>query len=213
MDPESEPRSTPPEDKTSVATASTQEAVLPEGWSTAVSPIDGRKYYWNQSTGATSWTHPSTGGAAAAPAPVSSPIITALSLGEFSGIMAARSAAIDKDVETGKTDYAAMDDKGDFHEYDPNQAVINSHRCYSIIAFLLFFPLGMIALCKSCSVVSKYHQGRYKTAHDHSQQTLLFSRISCIIGVCLWSYIGYCLWAGPGPGVIEIPAEWWPEWK
>lgn len=31
---------------------------LPDGWSTAVSPEDGRVYYWEKGTGRTSWVHP-----------------------------------------------------------------------------------------------------------------------------------------------------------
>lgn len=221
MDPESTTRPSPPADTSNVAPdPSTEADDLPEGWSTAVSPIDGRVYYWNSSTGATSWTHPNLAGSIEVPPPPTANIVTAPSIGDYSGIIAARSSVDyekDKDIEVGsstltsKTDYAAMTDKGDFHDYDPNQECINSHRWYSVIAFILFFPLGMIALCRSCSTVSKYKQGRYATAHDHSQQTLLFSRISCIVGICLWSYIAYCIYAGPGPGVIEIPANWWPQ--
>eukprot|EP00536_Pseudo-nitzschia_multiseries_P003615 jgi/Psemu1/302055/fgenesh1_kg.56_\ len=219
MDPESSTRPSPPADTSKVTVPSTDAAALPEGWSTAVSPIDGRVYYWNASTGATSWTHPSVTSSAPAPSPAAVDIDTAPTLGDYSGIIATRTVSVDMDLEVGsstltsKTDYAAMTDtdKPDFHEYDPNQAVINSHRLYSILALILFFPLGMIALCRSFSTVSKYRQGRYATAHDHSQQTLLFSRISCIIGVIMWSYVAYCFYAGPGPYVLEIPDNWWPR--
>mmetsp|Transcript_25026 Transcript_25026/g.54874 ORF Transcript_25026/g.54874 Transcript_25026/m.54874 type:complete len:223 (+) Transcript_25026:95-763(+) len=220
MDPDSPTRPSPPADTSNVTAVHAGD--LPEGWSTAVSPIDGRVYYWNSSTGATSWTHPNVTGSTPIPAPPTNNGIDMVpSMGDFSGIIAARSTSVDdeceKDIEVGsstltsKTEYAAMTDKGDFHDYDPNQATIRTHRWYSILAFILFFPLGMIALCRSCSTVSKYKQGRFETAHDHSQQTLLFSRISCIIGVFFWSYIAYCFFAGPGPYVLEIPAEWWPR--
>lgn len=33
---------------------------LPDGWTTAVSPEDGRVYYWETHTGRTSWVHPNT---------------------------------------------------------------------------------------------------------------------------------------------------------
>jgi len=188
----------------------TQSDDLPEGWSTAVSPIDGRVYYWNSTTGETSWKHPNAPGATAVPPPPTPDVIEAVpSIGDYSGIIAARST---RDLEEGSphTNYSAMTEKGAFRDYDPNQAVINSYRCLSFFAFILFPPLGIIALCRSCCTRSKYHQGRYETAHEYSQQTLMFSRISIIMGVGLWGYLIYCYFAGPGPYVFEIPMEWWP---
>eukprot|EP00537_Pseudo-nitzschia_pungens_P011743 CAMPEP_0172392322 /NCGR_PEP_ID=MMETSP1061-20121228/8491_1 /TAXON_ID=37318 /ORGANISM="Pseudo-nitzschia pungens, Strain cf. pungens" /LENGTH=228 /DNA_ID=CAMNT_0013123145 /DNA_START=92 /DNA_END=778 /DNA_ORIENTATION=+ len=228
MEPEPSPRPSPPADIPNVPSITTTSSAvdLPAGWSTAVSPIDGRVYYWNASSGATSWSHPnmtSPPRVAATPsvaAQPTTPIEMAPSLGDYSGIIAARSSMDkEKDIEVGsstltsKTEYAAMTDKGDFHDYDPKQAVINSHRLLSILALILFFPLGMIAFCRSLSTVTKYRQGRFATAHDHSQQTLLFSRISIIIGVLMWSYVAYCFFAGPGPYVLEVPDNWWPRWE
>jgi len=195
----------PPETETNVSATS---IALPDGWETAASPVDGRIYYYNASTGGTSWTHPSFPGAIiSVPAPSVPPpapnnlIQHTASVGDESGIMANRSE-IDLDLE-------ASDGYTKMTEYNPKRP-INSHRCYSIVALILFFPLGIFAFCKSLSTVSKWKQERYETAHDCSQQTLLFSRISCIIGIGFWSYFAYCFYAGPGPYVL-IPVEWWPD--
>lgn len=193
---------------------------LPEGWENAVSPVDGRNYYYNSKTGATSWTHPAIDGVT--PAPSKDEIENVPSIGDYSGIMATRTVedygaslsnkstltksadAAEKDIEEGGA-YTKMT------EYDP-KAPINAHRCYSIVAMILFFPLGVIAFCKSLTTVSRYHQERYEAAHNSSQAALLFSRISCIIGVIFWSYFAYCYFAGPAaPFVVDIPDDWWPE--
>lgn len=213
MDPPTQPLT----EETNVVSAPSTED-LPSGWETAVSPIDGRVYYWNSSTGATSWTHPNFPQSTSIPPPPPTNLETAPSMGDFSGIIAARSTSdYDRDIEVGsstissKADFHAMSDKGDFGEYDPDQP-INCHRFYSIVAMILFFPLGVVAFCRSINTVSKWKQGRYETAHDCSQQTLLFSRISCIMGVGFWSYFLYCYFSGPGPFVMEFPAEWWPQY-
>jgi hypothetical protein len=196
----------------------TTDPTLPEGWEVAVSPVDGRTYYFNKESGATSWTHPSEAGATTEPAPApTTPIETIPSLGDESGIMANRSGA-DDEVKATSTITTQEDDKDieagiytKMSDYDPTKP-INSFRCYSFMALILFFPLGAIALCKSFVCVSRWKQARYEQSHDAGQQALLFSRISFIIGVPLWAYGLYCYFAGPGaPYVIDVPAEWWPD--
>ena len=194
--------------------AVTETAPLPDGWVTAVSPVDGRAYFYNASTDATTWTHPSAPGADIVDTPLVEGIQIVPSLGDYSGIIANRStmdfgesrnkSTEDNDIEQGGV-YTKMT------EYDPKQP-INCHRCYSIFALILFFPLGMIAFCKSLSTVSNWKQERYEKAHNCSQAVLLFSRISCIIGIGFWSYFAYCLFAGPGKYVMEVPPEWIPDW-
>mmetsp|Transcript_8527 Transcript_8527/g.17779 ORF Transcript_8527/g.17779 Transcript_8527/m.17779 type:complete len:205 (-) Transcript_8527:231-845(-) len=182
-----------------------EDLPLPEGWTTAISPVDGRNYFFNESTGATSWKHPSLPGKTAFDTPPAYDINTIPSLGDDSGIMANRSTVVgdDEDIEGG---YTKMSD------YGPNNTIY-SHRVYSVIALILFFPLGVIAVCRSMTVVSRYIQGQYEQAHAASKQTLAFARISCIIGVISWSYFAYCYFNGPGPYVLDFPPEWWPDFK
>lgn len=209
MEPETTPPTTEP-----IAEPTPEPKPLPEGWEEAVSPVDGRVYYYNAASGATSWTYPSNS------EPVEDEVQTAPSyvptivpsIGDFSGILANRSTmtvsaskSMDppaaNDVETGI--YTKMTD------YDPAQP-INTHRCYSVLALILFFPLGVFALFSSFSTVTKWHAGQYEKAHDCSQRTVLLSRISCIIGVLFWGYFTYCYLAEPGPYNF-IPREWYPE--
>lgn len=196
---------------------------LPAGWETAVSPVDGRVYYYNSSTGATSWMHPNvSAGNTSVPPPQTGGINSAPSLGEYSGILANRSSFMVEEkksveVKKPKESPAEVDNLEaglytKMTDYDPTQP-INSHRCYAIVAMILFFPLGVVALTRSLATVSKYRNQRYEAAHDCSHAALLFSRIACITGITFWSYFFYCYFAGPGApfAFIEIPAEWVPE--
>jgi len=200
----------PPSDsdsKRGVSIGNTQGANLPPNWSTAVSQEDGRVYYWNSATGATSWIHPNFFKSPVPSPPAKTDINASMtsvpSMGDASGIIEARSSTI-----SVVGDFHAMADKeqqGDFHDYDPTQP-INSHRLYSIAAFILFFPLGIFALVQSCRVVSNWKQQKYEKAHDKSQQALLYSRISCAIGICFWVY--YLFFSGPGPFVLDLHWPW-----
>jgi len=211
----------PPSDdadsKKGVSIGNTQGANLPSNWSTAVSQQDGRVYYWNSATGATSWIHPNffkspvpcppTGAAAFERSQTIAPVMS-----DSSGIMESRSITRTVSVGCdsnggsggGGDDFHAMIDK-DFPAYDPAKP-INSHRVYSICAFLLFFPLGIFALIQSCQVVSKWKEQKYEQAHDKSHQALLYSRISCSIGICFWVYL--CFFTGPGPFHIDVHWPW-----
>merc|ERR1719464_1144139 len=219
-DPESPSLSPPPSDsKKGPFTGNMLGANLPPNWSAAVSKEDGRAYYWNTVTGDTSWTHPNyLSGPLPPPSdreltssssisetqspPSSTPqtVTQSPSMGDASGIVATRSGTAG--------DFHAMVDKGDFHDYDPTQP-IDSHRFYSIFAFIMFFPLGIFALYQSFNVVSKWKQQKYEEAHDKSQQALLYSRISCAIGISFWIY--YLFFSGPGPFAFEFhwPAFAW----
>jgi len=153
MEPEATPTPSTDEPPAAPAAAETSEP-LPDGWETAVSPVDGRAYFYNPTTGATSWTHPSL----PATNPESTPDIQDVpSVGDFSGIIANRTVEDygDKtaDVESGM--YMKMTD------YDPKQP-IHTHRWYAVLATILFLPLGAIALCKSFSCAKKWKQELYE---------------------------------------------------
>ena len=219
-----EPEATPPQTQTGAPP-------LPAGWEEAVSPVDGRVYFYNASTGATSWTHPSVSGEnnvvppppKEVPSPPKEDIENVPSVGDYSGILANRSTMVDdqpvlqnKSTLTTSVAPAAADidvvEEGLYtklSDYDPAQP-IDSHRCYSVIAMILFFPLGVFAFCSSLSTVTKWHQGEYEKAHDRSQRALVFSRISVGIGAAFWAYFFYCYFAGPGPYNF-IPPEWYPD--
>ena len=59
---------------TAAAPSDSTYTTLPPGWAAAVSPRDGRMYYYEKSTGKTSWTHPSVAKPAPAPYPAPAPV-------------------------------------------------------------------------------------------------------------------------------------------
>lgn len=210
----------PPSDSTKngIAIGNKLGANLPPNWSTAVSQDDGRVYYYNVETGDTTWTHPNYFSSPVPPPPSDngddtergiagspSAVTKAPSMGDASGILNARSR--DTVSNTGGSDFHPMVDKGDYgmNDYNPNEP-IDSHRFYAIVAFLLFFPLGIFAVCQSCNTVSKWKQQKYAEAHDKSQQVLLFSRISCVLGIAFWVY--FLFFSRPGPFVLDFHWQW-----
>jgi hypothetical protein len=160
-------------------------ASLPPGWATAVAQ-DGRIYYWEQSTGATSWTHP------LAPQPPPPPVdhMIAPSMSSRSGIMATRSMKSQPSMNEFDTPFNASRRP-------------DSHQCYAVISIILFFPLGLCALIQSFNVDEAWDNARYGDAVNHSRQALLYSRISCAIGAIFWIY--WIFFSGPGGFVFEWP--------
>lgn len=151
---------------------------LPEGWSAAVAP-DGRIYYFEQSTGTSSWTHP------LAPKPPPPPMDHVISptMSSKSGILAARS----------------MKSQPSMTEHDnPFNASRHpdSHQCYAVIAVILFFPIGLCALIQSFNVDQAWGESRFGDAVNHSRQALLYARFSCALGAIFWIY--WIFFSGPG---------------
>jgi WW domain/Interferon-induced transmembrane protein len=164
---------------------STHLASLPPGWSTAMAQ-DGRIYYWDQSTGTTSWTHPLA--QKPPPPPVDQHISPSMS--SKSGILAARS----------------MKSQPSMNEFDtPINASRrpDSHQCYAVVAVILFFPLGLCALIQSFSVDQAWDHAHYGDAVNHSRQALLYARISCAMGAIFWIY--WIFFSGPGGFVFDWP--------
>lgn len=187
---------------------------LPPNWAAAVSQSDGRVYYYNTQTKETSWMHPNYFKSPIPPPSGNAPDIvtsqTSVSMGDASGIMKARSdndgihvfhAMVDKS-DSGKADSGIFPSS----TYNPNEP-INSYRCYSIVAFILFFPLGIFAMYQSFSCVSQWKQQKFALAQHKSQEALLLSRISCALGFFFWVY--YLFFSGPGPFALDFqwPAE------
>lgn len=168
---------------------------LPPGWAAAVSPHDGRMYYWEKATGKTSWTHPS---AAATHQPY---------LAMAPGAKHTPSASITKENQLVATNLS-MDSGASgiiasrsMRSVDPlkNNGFPVTHQCYAIVATLLFFPLGLFALIYSFKVESAWDAGRTIDSLRYSRRALLFSRVSITLGVVFWMWFIFC--RGPG-GII-----------
>lgn len=176
------------------------DSSLPPGWASAVSPQDGRMYFWEKSTGKTTWTHPSVLSTqppylAMAPAPTSArqPMIhqsaaanvtSTLSLDSAnSGIIASRSMkSYDQDTKISQRP--------------------RTYQCYAILATLLFFPLGLFALIYSFKVESAWTSHRNVDCIRYSRRALLFSRISIAVGVVFWIF--FIFFREPGGFVFDF---------
>ncbi|KAM7449731.1 hypothetical protein ABFA07_002399 [Porites harrisoni] len=82
----------------------------------------------------------------------------------------------------------------------PNETVIvsppperpPSHLCLSIFSCLCcFWPLGLAALCVSCSVDSSYNAGDYQRALSRSNTAKWLNIVSIICGVILIAVIAF----------------------
>jgi hypothetical protein len=176
----------PPPPATSVGAAGTTHlASLPPGWATAVAQ-DGRIYYWEQSTGKTTWTHPSI--QPPPPPPVEHMISPSMS--SRSGIMATRSLKSHPSMNEYDTPFNASRRP-------------DSHQCFAIVSIILFFPIGLCALLQSLRVDDAWDAARYGDAVNHSRQALLYGRLSCALGAIFWIY--WIFFSGPGEFHFEWP--------
>lgn len=162
-------------------------ATLPPGWSTAISAQDGRIYYYEASTGRSSWAHP-----LAAP---TSTMTTASGLDyiPFEQNPPPRRwnwfsrRPQNYSYETELNHYSNTDINHD----TPRNATRrpDNHQCYAMAALVLCFPIGLCALYQSYMVDKSWSQGYYGDAVNHSRQASQYACSGCAIGVCLWIYI------------------------
>ncbi|KAG7356634.1 interferon-induced transmembrane protein [Nitzschia inconspicua] len=182
-------RQIPPPPPSEIAYAS-----LPPGWAAAISPQDGRMYYWEKATGKTSWTHPS------AP-PIPRPYVAMTS-----GVESVR-PSLNSQPATNVTSTISMDSGASGIIASRSMGASGSdgllkngqrpitHQCYAIVATLLFFPLGLFALIYSFKVESAWSKGHTGDSIRYSRRALLFSRISTAVGVIFWTF--FIFFRGP----------------
>lgn len=179
---------------------------LPPGWVTAVSPTDGRIYYWEQATGRTSWTHPLAMNSSKSMDNQSPPPDNRYPTpGERSNnswnspwrgfSWERRNRGIGME-DSGMTRTEYLDTPFNASRRPEN------HQCYAVTALILCFPLGVCACIHSFSVDRAWRQGRYGDAVNHSRQATSYACFGCFVGACFWIY--WIIW---GERRIE-----WPKW-
>eukprot|EP00429_Kryptoperidinium_foliaceum_P049536 CAMPEP_0176121394 /NCGR_PEP_ID=MMETSP0120_2-20121206/61101_1 /TAXON_ID=160619 /ORGANISM="Kryptoperidinium foliaceum, Strain CCMP 1326" /LENGTH=156 /DNA_ID=CAMNT_0017455935 /DNA_START=90 /DNA_END=557 /DNA_ORIENTATION=- len=118
------------------ADGSSQWSQLPPGWSTAISPHDGRIYYWEQATCRTSWTHPlasSQGPAREVPPPGP--------LGRFGKFFG------------GSRNMTMPLNPNDIYDTPRNaRSRPDNHQCHAVAALVLCPPVGVFAVFQSIMV-------------------------------------------------------------
>jgi hypothetical protein len=167
-------------------------SALPLGWDTAVSPDDGRLYYWEKETGRTSWIHPhamdkSQRGLHSS-SPSSPPIVqyprTSRSFwnGGVRNFWNRGQGAQQQPVSQDMTRTEFLDTPWNASRRPEN------HQCYSVTALILFFPFGVCALIHSFGVDRAWEAGRYGDAVNHSRQAQNYACFGTGLGFCFWVY-------------------------
>jgi hypothetical protein len=150
---------------------------LPPGWASAYSAPDGRIYYWEKSTGKTSWTHPMM--ITITPPPIAQKV-------EFVPTMARTSqSGSTRDVWNASSNNGAAA----YHHHDtPLNASRrpDNHQCYAAAALILCFPVGFCAVYQSCMVDRSWSRGNYGDAVNHSRQASQYACFGNALGVSFW---------------------------
>lgn len=168
-------------------TSSNPYSSLPPGWSTAVD-ASGRVYFWESSTGKTSWTHPW------ATPPQKPPAFMTTGFGSLFG-----NPLQSKSTATG---IGGSTTKDDLHNNRNNEAFLPHHQenplyaskrpdsseCNSVLAFLFCPPIGLLAIYHSFSVNSAWNDGRYGDAVHHARQAPKYGTLAIVVGGVFWIY-------------------------
>jgi hypothetical protein len=190
----------PPPTSTTTTTAPSQQQHdnnnhgLPAGWEVAVSPNDGRLYYYERLTGRTTWVHPQFLGGAN---------------NQHSNISVMTPLPPPQHVTTRSNDNVVhhhtttvLDNKQQRLLLDtPANAFRRpeSHQCRSVVSLLLFPPLGLCAVMHSLLVDHCWKKGRYGDAVNHSRQAKAYAKFSNLVGILLWLW--YALFYREGPRI------------
>jgi hypothetical protein len=173
---------------------------LPPGWA-ATTSHDGRTYYWEMATGKTSWTLPSAPmtyqpNVAMAPAHAVAPTPP------FMPSQQPVNVTSTKFMDRGRSGIIASRSMKDSDNYDHAMDAASgysqrptTHKCYAIVATILFFPLGLFALIYSLKVESAWDASRIFDSFRYSRRALLFSRAAITFGAVFW--IWFLFFRGP----------------
>jgi len=152
---------------------------LPPGWKIGYRDFDGRMYYWNMSTGQSSWSHP------LAPAPGDE------SGGRGSGnrLRPQSATPLFPLNPLSAPDQADIDRRMRNLETPTNASKRpDSHNCCALVSCIVFPPLGIFALIHSLLTYRSWDSGRYGDAHDHSRQAYTFAWWSIAIFIAFLIY-------------------------
>ena len=140
---------------------------LPPGWKVAYRESDGRMYYWELSSGKTSWAHP----------------------------YASMNGSSDRNPSFLPLNFGGLVSSADRADIDARSKIMespataskrpDSHQCCALFSCILFPPLGIFALVHSCLTYRTWSQGRYGDAHDHSKQAYDFATWGIIVFVLI----------------------------
>ncbi len=152
-------------------TGNNNEWALPHGWKVAHRDTDGRLYYWNMTTGQSSWSHP----------------LAATTPSNYHG---SRSSTLFPNTNPlSAADQADLERRQRLMETPQNaHRRPDSHNCCAVFSCLVFPPLGIFALIHSMMTYRSWSNGRYGDSHDHSRQAYNFAWWAIAIFVAFLIY-------------------------
>jgi hypothetical protein len=156
-------------------------ACLPEGWTTAVDPADGRIFYYNSSSGERSWRHPS--------APPE---------GEHNDSSTKTNSILRKNTRFSNPLQEQQQlpplppnaSLGGMYDEHPSHATgrPDNHQCDAFAALCFCPPVGILAMYHSIQVDRCWHQGLYGDSVNHARQAPKFAWFGILVGSVFWIY-------------------------
>lgn len=144
---------------------------LPPGWYIASTKEDGQLYYYEQSTGRTSWVHPSL---------------------MMANNMAGGTSFEYQSPHPCHPNHQELGIRPDYNYYDtPYNATKRpkNYQMYCVCSVILFAPFGIIAMYHSLQVDVAWKQSRFGDSYNHSRQAKQYSGFANFLGLILWTYI------------------------
>lgn len=160
---------------------------LPPGWKISHRDYDGRMYYWNMSTGQSSWSHPLASARGSEDGGRGSGYV-----GNGLGSQQNNGTSLFPLNPLSAPDQADMDRKMRNLETPTNASKRpDSHNCFALVSCIVFPPLGIFALIHSLLTYRSWDSGRFGDAHDHSKQAYTFAwwAIAIFIALLVYHYL------------------------
>jgi hypothetical protein len=163
-------------------------ACLPEGWTTAVDPTDGRIFYYNTSSGERSWRHPS-----APPEEDDNKNSDTKTKSIFGRNSILRKNTRFSNPLQGQQQLPPLPPNaspGGMYDEHPSHATgrPDNHQCDAFAALCFCPPIGTLALYHSIQVDRKWQQGLYGDSVNHARQAPKFAWFGILVGTIFWIY-------------------------
>jgi len=175
-----------------------QQWALPHGWKTTHRKSDGRIYYWQLSTGTTSWSHPSAPLSPSEqlqerPTTSTTRFLTAIGFikpSPHNPTIGGRQQLNQTTTTTGGIGDGGKRTMGGFESPNTAYRHPDSHQCCACFSCLVFPPLGVCAVVHSVLTGRSWSEGRYGESHEHSRQAYNYAwwAVAVFLGIVCWKY-------------------------
>jgi hypothetical protein len=176
----------PPRDE--VLSSNHPFACLPEGWTTAVDPNDGRIFYHNNSTGERSWRHPSAPPDDQDNISNTKPKSILSKNTRFSNPFSKPQQEQQQQQQLPPPPNASSGGMWNEHPSHATRRPEN-HQCDAFVSLLFCPPVGVLAMYHSLQVDRCWHQGLYGDSVNHARQAPKYAWFGIFVGAIFWIYV------------------------